>query len=283
VVGAVCLTALSGCGGEARPANPASLGAAVPGATTSPSEAVVALEMPPGEPEAAAEMPAGMFVELPVEGFGSSIVWVPPASAEARPLLVAAHGAGGRPEHHCVRWREVTGGQAFLLCTRGHAMNRFLPPEQQGYFYDGHHELGRETLAALASLESHFEGRVDASGAIYAGYSQGATMGALFLHASSAHGARFSRVAMIEGGSEQWNVPLSQQFRAAGGQRVLFVCGQKSCGTGAERSARYLEQGGVETQVRVAEGGGHTYLGAVGDEVERGFAWLIEGDPRWQP
>jgi predicted esterase len=210
-------------------------------------------------------------------------VWVPPLEGGPFPLLVAAHGAGGRPEHHCVRWRQIIGDHAFLLCTKGRAMNRFDSPEDQGFFYDGHHELGRETLRAMDSLVRVFGDRVDVEAAIYAGYSQGATMGVHFLHARTEHASRFSRVVLIEGGSEEWNVPLAQRFKNAGGERVLFVCGQQSCNGRAERSERFLSKAGVDVSVRYAEGGGHTYLGSVGEEVERGFAWLVEGDPRWTP
>jgi len=159
-------------------------------------------------------------------------------------------------------------------------MNRHLPPEQRGYFYDGHHELGRETLAAIDALATQHP-RADVEGAAYAGYSQGATMGVLFLHKRAEYAVRFPHVVLIEGGSSQWNVPLSAQFASAAGARVLFVCGQKRCRDEAQRSARFLEQAGVPARVRYASGGGHTYLGDVGREVTQHLAWLLSGDPRW--
>jgi hypothetical protein len=89
-------------------------------------------------------------------------------------------------------------------------------------------------------------------------------------------------VVLVEGGSGEWNVPLSERFRGAGGQRVLFVCGQKRCRDEAERSAAFIGKSGLEVHTRYAAGAGHTYLGEVGRAVEQELAWVLDGDPRWR-
>lgn len=275
------LVGIVGCG--AASAGPDSRPGAAVGQSASLTSPAVATKGPQGgEPmpdPVRSDATPGHFEALEVPDWGDAVLWVPPGRGR-RPVLVAGHGAGGTPEAHCHRWSELVGDRGFVLCTRGLATNRHLPPEQRGYFYDGHHELGRETLAAVDALAAR-HARADVEGAVYAGYSQGATMGVLFLHKKADYGARFPRVVLIEGGSSQWNVPLSAQFAKGTGARVLFVCGQKRCRDEAERSARFLERAGVGVRVRYASSGGHTYLGEVGQEVEQHLPWLLASDPRW--
>jgi predicted esterase len=193
------------------------------------------------------------------------------------------HGAGGRPEPHCEFYASFVKDRAFILCTRGRAMERHLPEPERGYFYDGHHELGKEVLAAIDAAEARWGIRLDHERAIFAGYSQGASMGLLFLHGKREHAARFGRAIFVEGGSADWNVALSRQMNEAGLTRVAIVCGQTSCKKTADQSVRYMAQGGLERSLRYAPGAGHTYGGPVATHVETAFAWLVEGDPRFSP
>jgi hypothetical protein len=191
------------------------------------------------------------------------------------------HGAGGRPEPHCDRYDELVAGRAFILCTAGRPIGKHLPEEERGYFYDGHHELGREVIAAIEAAKARYGSRLDTSGAIFAGYSQGASMGLLFLHEKKENAALFSRALFVEGGSADWNVALSERMREAGLTRVAIVCGQKSCKDSADQSKVWMKRGGLDLRLDYAPGAGHTYGGAVAPLVEAAFAWLIEHDPRF--
>jgi pimeloyl-ACP methyl ester carboxylesterase len=218
---------------------------------------------------------------LPVEGYAKAVVVEPPDDGRVRPLIVATHGAGGRPEAHCERWEEIVGSSAFIVCTRGRGMNTHLPEPERGYFYDGHHELGRELDATFVALEQRYGGRLDTRAAVFAGYSQGAAMGILALHEKPERAARFGGVVLVEGGTGDWNVALSERMVKLGVRRVAFVCGQASCIDAAETTKPWLARAGLPLRVDYARGAGHTYRGAVGPLVEQAFAWVVEGDTRF--
>jgi hypothetical protein len=221
-----------------------------------------------------------------VPGFLPALVFIPPGEADARfPLAVVMHGAGGRPEPHCERWRRLLRERAILLCPRGTPWGHVPPGEEPvGYFFRDHRALGREVVAAIGAAKEALGRRLDADRALYAGFSQGATMGALFLHelARDPGAARtFGRVALVEGGAGEWNVALSRRLKAAGVERVLLACGQRSCARAARDSERWMREGGLDVRFENAPGAGHTWGGAVGDGVASALPWLLEGDPRF--
>jgi len=241
----------------------------------------------PGAPivHASAAAPASMaptWAPLEVEGFLPSVVVVPPDDGRMRPLLIATHGAGGTPEAHCERWLSLVGTRAFILCTRGRETDRFLPPDQRGYFYDGHIELGKEVVRAVAALDVGYKGRVDSKGAVFAGYSQGASMGALFIHERREHAAMFSRIILVEGGAKEWTVAAAERLHDVGA-RVAIFCGQAFCDASARSSLKWMQRSGLDARTFYAPGAGHTYGGDVGTQVEAARRWLFAGDPRWLP
>jgi pimeloyl-ACP methyl ester carboxylesterase len=214
--------------------------------------------------------------ELAVPGHRPAVLVVPPG-AGPRPVLVAAHGAGDRAEWQCEWWAPLLGRRGFVLCPRGRPMTN-APGADTGYYYPDHYALGKEVLAALDALGSEYGERVDTDRATYAGYSQGAIMGALF---AAPRGNRFARLVLIEGGYAEWNVPSATRFRRAGGERVLLACGQSYCQRGAERAILWLRRAGVEARLEHAPGAGHTYGGEIGERVASALPWLFDGDSRW--
>jgi predicted esterase len=222
---------------------------------------------PPAEPET---------TELAVPGHRPAVLVVPPG-AGPHPVLIAAHGAGDRAEWQCEWWEPLVGARGFVLCPRGRPMSN-APGDDTGYYFPDHYKLGKEVLAALASLGQEYGARVDTSRATYAGYSQGAIMGALF---AAPRGDRFARLILIEGGYSEWDVATATRFRRAGGERVLLACGISHCQRAAERSLRWLRKAGLDARLEHAPGAGHTYGGAVGDRVASALPWLFEGDARW--
>lgn len=220
---------------------------------------------------------------LEVPTFEPSLVITPSTDRPGRPLVIVAHGAGGRPEPHCARYAELVRGRGFILCTRGRPTNKHLPPEQRGYFYDGHVELGVEVRAALAALSTRYGAWVDVSSTVYAGYSQGATMGILYLQQGGAMDAHIARILLVEGGSAEWTIGLSAKLAKEGVDKVAIVCGQASCRRAANQSKNWIERGGLKLSSTYAEGAGHVYDGPIAPLVEDAWSWLIETDPRWQP
>ncbi len=265
---------------EASPSAPgldnAQTAALTPSMVATSAAPVPATAAPPAQ--AVAEGPTSEHLDVP--GFLPSLLMVP-AGPGPHPLLVVTHGAGGRPEPHCARYAELSKGRAFVLCTPGHENNRMLPPEQRGYFYDGHHELGREVIAARAALIAKYGARVDPAEAMFAGYSQGASMGLLFLHEKGEAAGLFSTVLLVEGGYEDWNIALSERMKRAGMKRVAIVCGQLKCNDKARLSLHYMKRGGLDARLLYASRAGHTYEGTVRPLVDEAFGWVTEGDARF--
>jgi predicted esterase len=221
------------------------------------------------------------LVPLAVPGFNDAIVSVPSGADSPRPLLVATHGAGDRAEWHCEAWREIVGNRAFVLCPQGQRTDARVPHDRAAYYYPDHFALDREVRAALSALRERYAATLDASRAVYTGFSQGAIHGALVI---TLRPELFPRAALVEGGNgffNEWSPFAARRFREGGGERVLFACGSNACVRTAERCAGYLKKTGVATRVAHAEGAGHSYGARMQRELRATFEWLIEGDPRW--
>ena len=272
---------VSGCAAGADPAE-AARAATETWRQTSGARAREELEGAPGGAASFAPLEAASpVIALEVPRHRTAVVSLPVGARGPRPVVVAAHGAGDRPEEQCRFWRGIVGDRAFVLCPRGFATNPHAPPDQTGYFYTTHHMLGEEVTAALRALGERFGGHVDLGSPVFAGFSQGAIMGALVL---PSHPARFGRAVLVEGGYglfQEWNRHVARRLRERGGERVLIACGRAACAREAEVSAGYMESEGLRVRVVHAPGGGHTYGGAVGAEVAAAFAWVVEGDPRF--
>lgn len=209
-------------------------------------------------------MSIGHFEQLDDTTPGS-LVWVP-NTQEPRPLLVVTHGAGGGPDWHCDRWSQIVEDQMFVLCLQGKPMGY-----AGAFYYPNHNELERMLKAALAKVHERYEGQLLGQDAIYAGYSQGATMGSLMIHR---FGELFSGLLLIEGGFKYWSVTMAQRFRRSGGQRVFFACGTLGCNRSATRAAQWLTRAEVQAKVSFARGAGHTPAGRVGELAASGLGWL---------
>lgn len=259
--------------GAASTTRPAGSSTATSGDSATSLPALAALASPAGS--------SSPFLDLPVQGFRSSVVSLPIGATSRRPILVATHDAGDRPEWQCHVWRGIVKNRGFVLCPRGYPTNPYVPPEHTGFFYTDHHSLGREISRAIDALVARFPDHVDKSAPAYAGFSQGAIQGAILL---PNHPARFSRAALIEGGYgffQEWNIPVSERWKKNGGDRVLLACGRLKCAEQARTTAYYMRRGGLVPRVLYVEGAGHSYGGAMEQRVKESFEWLIEGDPRW--
>ena len=228
------------------------------------------------------------FARLPVPGFLPAVVSWPPSppgeAAPGRPLpvVVAMHGSFDQPEWNCETYAQIVRGTAAVLCPRGRlrwdsptepAQLRFFFPSTGGW-------LGREVAAAVQALRTSAPQRVAAGPVLYAGFSQGAILGAPL---AIARPALYPRLLLVEGGHGAWSPQSARSFRAGGGQRVLFACGRASCQQSARAAAAHLERAGVPVRVVLAPDQGHTYDGGVKDVVAAALAWLVEGDARFAP
>ncbi len=216
---------------------------------------------------------------LYVPGFGPSVVSVPAGARSPKPLLVVAHGAGDRPEWHCELWQRIVRERGFVLCLRGRRVDDRVKFEQAAFYYPDHHWLGRALTAAIGALEARYGSRLDARRLVYAGFSQGAIMGALVVGDKPID---VDAALLIEGGAGEWNVARARRYRRHGGERVLFVCGSPGCPGLARRAKRTLELGGVTARVDYFPDAGHSYGGSIESALPGALDWLVAGDARWR-
>lgn len=256
--------------------------------STSPALAASAsASSSPGPPRSASSAPSpapheALFKseprvrQLPLPDF-QDVHLVLPRGDGSRParLAVVAHGAGERPEPHCDHYAKLLGEGTLVACTRGFPQNRHLPEPQRGYFYDGHHRLGAELKALLAALASQapYAGNVSTTGALYAGFSQGATMGLLALHEDPDLAAHFDAILLIDGGAGEWTVSLAERM-AARHTRVAIVCGVPTCSEKVSHSRPWLERAGLDHRVRIT-GAGHRLDSRNGEAVAELLPWLL--------
>jgi predicted esterase len=234
---------------------------------STPSDELASERPPLGTPAAAT---AGEPATLDVPGFGAALVVLPDEAARPARILVAAHGAGDAPEWQCEHWGNVARGRYFVLCPRGTSLGGV------GYYYKTHIALEEELVAALGAVRKSYGTMVRLEGGVYTGYSQGATMGALMI---VEHGAAFPYLVLVEGGWGDWTLGRAKRFAATGGKSVALVCGGTGCMGRAERAAKTLERAGLRARAELVTGGGHTYVGTVGERAtELLETWLLESD-----
>ena len=167
-------------------------------------------------------------------------------------------------------------GKATILCPRGKL--RYAGDEARGYYYPDHLFLEREVKSAVAAFETRFEPRSAGEKYIYAGYSQGASMGAL---AFAGHGELFSQLILIEGGYKDLTRGLAERYVHSGGTGALFVCGTKACHDQAQSKLAVFKQLGLTVEVHYAPGAGHRPDGAVTRALLKALPRLLATDPRF--
>jgi hypothetical protein len=273
-----------GCDTRA-PAPPTSAPAA-PAASAAPAapSASIATAAEPGAPTAT-EVDAGTvplaspspLVALAVPPFRDAVVSLPLGATTPRPLVIASHGNYDRPEWQCSTWRDIVGDCAFVLCPRGVPRTDSPGPDDVRFTYDGAAPLAREIEAGLTALRARFGAYIDEGPVLYTGFSLGAILGVPFVTRDP---ARYTRAVLIEGGHSAWTAAAAKQFRAHGGERVLFACGQPSCVGDAKAASARLAKTGAATRVVLGPGVGHGYTGPVATAVKNELAWLLEGDER---
>jgi predicted esterase len=216
---------------------------------------------------------------LPVPGFLDAVVAAPfvvDDAARARPVVIALHGLGDRPEPHCEAWRTITSAWAFVLCPRG-----AYDPQRSGagprYTHPGGWPLRAHIEAALASLTARYGPAVDTAHPLLTGFSLGATEAALLAQADA---ERFPRVAVLEGGLDVWNGETIEAYTSHGGLRVLFGCGSSWCTPPAREAVARIDGAGIGARMAFADVGHHP-APALQSAIKGALQWLVEGDSRW--
>lgn len=218
------------------------------------------------------------LVSLDVPGFSPAVVSVPTGTTRPRPVVVALHGNYDRPEWQCEVWRRIIGVRGFILCPRG-IPRRDAPRAQDRWEYGSAKVVEAEIEAGLSALRARFEPFVDPGPLLLLGFSLGAILGSPIAQQAP---ARYPRLVLIEGGLNRWSPSNAAAYVKGGGERLFVGCGQGGCLAQAEKLASNLEKSGLPVRFGGSARAGHTYDGPVAQAVEEGFAWLVEGDLRWE-
>lgn len=188
-----------------------------------------------------------------LERLGASeqeIVVTPPVGVtEPRPLVVGVHGAGDRPEWACGGWRLASQVSAFIACPHG---------SKQGhdrFAWSSSKQLAAAVDAAVSHTQARFGAYVAVGPRIYAGFSQGASLAEPLLLAQA---SRFPIAILAEGGYATSRSPsFGRAYQAAGGRRVVLVCGSPACFRNAKLARKNLESAGLQVLVVGDEKAGH--------------------------
>jgi pimeloyl-ACP methyl ester carboxylesterase len=219
------------------------------------------------------------LIELPLEGFGTTSVTVPLGATGPRPILIALHGAGDRPEWQCGTWRGISDNRGFVVCPRGIPHPGF-PPSAPRYTWSDVATTESELKAALKALKVRFGEHVAPGSVVLTGFSLGASHASRLLRQEPGF---FSRVVLVEGGARDFSATLGTVFAKNGGKKLLFVCTQPGCKPAAQTAVRLVERGGAEAELLDAGNLGHVLDGRAAALIKPRFQALVASDPRWSP
>jgi hypothetical protein len=213
------------------------------------------------------------LIELPVEGFRTARVSVPLGARQSRPVVVALHGAGDRPEWACGGWRGVTDAYPFVVCPAGEPGG--LP---NGFVWGNDWRVEQEVNAAVEALRHRFGEHVAGGCTLLAGFSQGAIRMAPIL----ARGGGFCpQAALCEGAYDALGKDFARAFVGWGGRRILLGCSQPYCAKVFREREAPLRGAGVD--VRTVDSGGRTHNlnGEMVSTLREAWPWLVRDDERW--
>jgi predicted esterase len=208
-----------------------------------------------------------------VTGFRDARVSVPLGATEPRPMVVALHGAGDRPEWACGGWRGASDAYPFVICPSG------VPGGAPGGFVWGSDgEVEREVRSAIEALRSRFGAYVASGCTLLAGFSQGAIRMTPIL---ARGGPWCPQAVLCEGAYDAVGKSFARAFFGVGGRRILLACSQPYCAKVFREREPALREAGIE--VRTAYSGDHTHnLNAeMVSTLRDAWPWLVQGDPRW--
>jgi predicted esterase len=257
-----------------EPSEPSPVAANEPTAVVEPSVTQPGTAAPAPELAKEPERPPPGNLRMPVKGQDDAIVSFPSRAPLPLPVMIVTHGAGNTPDSMCEVFRAIVGDRIVLVCPAGPRIRA----GEEGRYYPDHHALEKIVIGAHTEVGHAFPRQVIEVPAVYAGYSQGATMGALMIPENA---TEYPLLLLVEGGVEGWTLARAKKYRDSGGRRVLFACGTPHCQKHAEKVADTMRKAGLEAKVVTAPGEGHTCGGKVAEAVAASFDWLVQDDARF--
>jgi len=198
------------------------------------------------------------------------MVSVPLGATTQRPVIVAAHGAGDRPEWSCGGWRGVTDAYSFIVCPHG-------SPFVGAYAWSSIEQLETRARLAEEALRARYGGYVDPGPPILAGFSQGARLSAVV---ASRHPERYAVVALLEGAWDE-SAAVAPAF-AKGGRRELLACSTAGCAARFAPGRAALARANVDARLAHLGDFGHHMGPTVTSTMRREWRWLVRDDERWE-
>jgi predicted esterase len=213
------------------------------------------------------------LIELSVQGYRDARVSVPLGASEARPVVVALHGAGDRPEWACGGWRGVTDAYPFVLCPSGDPGG--LP---NGFVWGNDAKVEREVNASIEALRRRFGEHVAPGCALLAGFSQGAIRMAPML---ARGGGWCPQAALCEGAYDAVGKTFAHAFFQSGGRRLLLGCSQPYCAKVFGERESTLAAAGLDVRTVYSGGRTHNLNGEMVSTLRDAWPWLVRDDGRW--
>jgi len=213
------------------------------------------------------------LIELPVEGFRDARVSVPLGAPEPRPVVVALHGWGDRPEWSCGGWRGATDAYPFVVCPSGQPGG--LPG---GFVWGNDAVVEREVNASVDALRRRFGDYVAPGCTLLAGFSQGAIRMVPML---TRGGSWCPQAVLCEGAYDALGKNFARAFVGSGGRRLLLGCSQPYCAKTFSERETPLRGAGVDVRTVYSGGRTHNLNGEMVSTLREAWPWLVRDDERW--
>jgi hypothetical protein len=211
-------------------------------------------------------------IELPDGGL--AYVAPPVGATEARPVVVAVHGAIDDAGLMCSAWRLVADVYPFVVCPAGTTIRK------DTYVWGSSDQIRKRVNEAIAAVRSRYGEHVARGPAVYAAFSQGANMAGPVLEKSA---KLTPRAILSEGGYRAFDrAGSASAFARNGGERVMFSCSQPGCARWFDAPRAALERGGVPVSVVDCGPHGHSMPPPVRERLNAVLPWLVEGMPGWE-
>jgi poly(3-hydroxybutyrate) depolymerase len=222
----------------------------------------------------------------PLEG-GAGFVSPPTGATVRRPIVIAIHGAGDRPDWSCSEWRAIFGPVPFIVCPQGVPLH----DARQTFAWSSAAHVESAIDRAVAAVAKRWPDHVALDAPrVYAGFSQGAMLGADVVKRAP---TRYPFAVFLEGlgdvAAPAFGRSLDKARRessADGGApgiepRLILACSRSGCRTSRDQAQHALEKNGVEARVVDAGPIGHVVDSRVIAAVRTQVPWLLASDSAW--
>lgn len=200
----------------------------------------------------------------------------PPSGATTkRPVVVAVHGAGDRPDWACAGWRAIAGPYPFIVCPGGVPH----PAWKDTFVWSSSAHVEKAMALAMEATSARFGAYVAEGPRVFTGFSQGSVLGASIVQKRS---DLYPFAVFQEGLGDVSSPAFAKAFRTGGGKRIVLGCSQGGCAAPREAAKEALARHQVEARVNDAGPIGHTLEPRVVASLRKDFGWVVEGEPIWE-